>query len=87
MYPLIKLLNMDLVKEIYHFNNDSQLDLEWFEYEHKERFGKVLNDLEHHFLRPKLERLLLLDQFKRMAEEYGDVDDELLEFYSYNYSV
>tara|TARA_R100000900_G_scaffold82582_1_gene64709 strand:- start:1626 stop:1886 length:261 start_codon:yes stop_codon:yes gene_type:complete len=84
MYPLIKLLNTDLIKEVYHYNHYSKLDLEWFEYEHKERFCKVLNELDHYFLRPKLKRALL-DQVRKMAEELGYISDEELEFYNYNY--
>jgi len=86
MYSLIKLLNTDLIKEIYHFNNYSKVDLEWFEYEHKERFCKVLTELEHHFLRPKLQRTLFNHMLESIIAEVGDIDDELLEFYNYNYN-
>lgn len=54
MYPLIKILNTDLIKEIYHYNNYSKLDMEWFKYFHKERFNDVLIELDQYFLEPQL---------------------------------
>tara|TARA_R100001463_G_scaffold129171_1_gene187924 strand:- start:137 stop:352 length:216 start_codon:yes stop_codon:yes gene_type:complete len=71
MYPLIKLLNTDLIKEIYHYNNYSKLDMEWFEYEHKERFNDVLIELDQYFLEPQIRNAwinhmvaILIDRFK-----------------------
>jgi len=57
MYPLIKLLNIDLIKEIYHFNNYSNLDIEWFKYLHKERYRDVLIVIELKRLYYKLDLL------------------------------
>lgn len=57
MYPLIKILGKDLVNEIYHYNNYTDLDLEWFKYEHQNKYYEVLFDLQHFFLRPKLIKL------------------------------
>jgi len=54
MYPLIKILNTDLIKEIYHYNHYSKLDMEWFKYEHKERFYNVLIELDQYFLEPQI---------------------------------
>ena len=71
MYPLIKLLNTDLIKEIYHYNNYSKLDMEWFKYEHKERFNDVLIELDQYFLEPQIRNAwinhmvaILIDRFK-----------------------
>jgi len=71
MYPLIKILNTDLIKEIYHYNNYSKLDMEWFEYEHKERFNDVLIELDQYFLEPQIRNAwinhmvaILIDRFK-----------------------
>lgn len=60
MYPLIKKINIDLIKEIYHYNNYSKLDLEYFEYLHRDKMIDVLIELDHFFLRPKLINLLTL---------------------------
>lgn len=57
MYPLIKKINIDLIKEIYHYNNYSKLDLEYFEYLHRDKMIDVLIELDHFFLRPKLRKL------------------------------
>ena len=46
MYPLIKRLNIDVVREIYSYNNFSKLDLEWFKFLHKEALTRVLKDLK-----------------------------------------
>jgi hypothetical protein len=71
MYPLIKILNTDLIKEIYHYNHYSKLDMEWFEYEHKERFNDVLIELDQYFLEPQLRNAwinhmvaILINRFK-----------------------
>lgn len=57
MYPLIKRLNIDMIRQIYHYNNYSQLDLEYFRYLHKDKLDDVLIELDHFFLRPQLVRL------------------------------
>ena len=57
MYSLIKILNADLIKEIYHYNNYSKLDLEYFKYLHNEKYRDVIIDVEHFFLRPKLKKV------------------------------
>ncbi len=46
MYPLIKKINIDLIKEIYHYNNYSKLDMEWFRYNHRKKYFNVLIDIE-----------------------------------------
>ena len=45
MYPLIKRLNIDVLKQIHEYNNYTKLELEFYEYLHKERFRTVLNDM------------------------------------------
>ena len=57
MSPLLKLLNKDLINEIYLYNNYSKLDMEWFEFLHREKYHKVMGDLEYHFLYPKLKKM------------------------------
>ena len=46
MYFLTKKLNIDLLREIYHFNNYSDLDLEYFKYEHQHKMESVNRDIE-----------------------------------------
>lgn len=46
MYFLTKKLNIDLLREIYHFNNYSDLDLEYFKFLHNDKMENVLRDLE-----------------------------------------
>mgnify|MGYP003679910885 FL=1 len=55
MFPLLKLLNKDLVKEIYFYNNYSKLDMEWFKYLHKERNENVMLELYYRLEYPKFE--------------------------------
>ena len=57
MFPLLKLLNKDLINEIYLYNNYSKLDMEWFEFLHREKYLDVMADLRHHILYPKLKKL------------------------------
>ncbi len=85
MYPLIKLLNIDLIKEIYHFNNYSNLDIEWFKFQHEERFRKVLVELDQYFLEPKLRNAWINHMIDKIVIEFGSITDEELEFYNYNY--
>ena len=60
MLSLIKKINIDLLREIYYYNNYSKLDLEYFKFLHREKMNDVLCELDHFFLRPKLLRLLNL---------------------------
>lgn len=69
MFPLIKILNKDLVNEIFLYNNYSKLDMEWFEFLHREKYCKVMGDLEHHFLYPKLRKMLLDHMVQKIIEE------------------
>ena len=46
MYPLINKINIDLLREIYHFNNYSDLDLEYFKFLHKNEMESVNKDIE-----------------------------------------
>ena len=55
MFPLLKLLNKDLVNEIYFYNNYSKLDMEWFKYLHKERNENVMLELYYRLEYPKFE--------------------------------
>ena len=55
MFPLLKLLNKDLVNEIYLYNNYSKLDMEWFKYLHKERNENVMLELHYRLEYPKFE--------------------------------
>ena len=46
MYPLInKNINIDLLREIYHFNNYSDIDLEYFKFLHREKMAECLLQL------------------------------------------
>ena len=69
MFPLLKLLNKDLINEIYLYNNYSKLDMEWFEFLHKEEYYKVMEDLEHHFLYPKLKKMWMDHMVESIIEE------------------
>ena len=71
MYPLIKLLNTDLIKEIYDYNHYSKLDIEWFEYEHKERFNDVLIELDQYFLEPQLRNAWLNHMVDIIIKDLG----------------
>ena len=69
MFPLIKILIKDLVNEIFLYNTYSKLDMEWFEFLHREKYCKVMGDLEHHFLYPKLRKMLLDHMVQKIIEE------------------
>jgi len=69
MFPLLKLLNKDLINEIYLYNNYSKLDMEWFEFLHREKYYKVMENLEHHFLYPKLKKMWLDHMVESIIEE------------------
>ena len=49
MYPLIKRLNIDILRHIHSYNCYSRLDLEYFKYLHKQKFRIVLYDLKCFF--------------------------------------
>lgn len=49
MYPLIKRLNIDVLRQIHEYNNYTQLDLDYFKFLHKDRFRSVLNDMRCFF--------------------------------------
>ncbi len=57
MYPLLKRINIDLVKLIHQYNNYSKVDMEWFKYLHKERYRDVLIVIELKRLYYKLDLL------------------------------
>ena len=49
MYPLIKKINIDVLRLIHEYNNYTQLDLDYFKFLHKDRFRSVLNDMRCFF--------------------------------------
>ena len=69
MFPLLKLLNKDLVNEIYLYNNYSKLDMEWFKYLHKERNEKVMIELYYHLQYPKLKTWWIEHMIKNIVKE------------------
>lgn len=71
MYPLLKILNTDLIKEIYHYNNYSKLDMEWFRHQHRATYLKVMIELDHYFLRPLLRKAWLNHIVNNVLESYN----------------
>ena len=60
MYPLMKKINIDLIREIYHYNNYSKLDMEFFKFLHKDKMKKVLIDLHYSILGKCLSKVYAL---------------------------
>jgi len=73
MYPLIQILNADLINNIYHYNNYSKLDLEWFKFEHEERYRDVMIDLDHFFLRPRLRKVWIEYMVESIIKNFDDI--------------
>ena len=69
MLSLIKRLNIDLVKEIYHYNHYSKLEMEWFRFEHEQKYNNVMISLDHCFLYPKLKKLWMKHMIEQIIEE------------------
>jgi hypothetical protein len=72
MYTLLKRLNIDMIKEIYYYNNYSQLDLEWFKFNHKEKYVETLNELRYYFLHPKLKKMWAAHINESIIEELDE---------------
>jgi hypothetical protein len=49
MYPLIKRLNIDVLRHIHSFNKYDALDLEFYKFLHEEALKVVLNDMRCFF--------------------------------------
>tara|TARA_S200002703_G_scaffold10939_1_gene10091 strand:- start:1800 stop:2111 length:312 start_codon:yes stop_codon:yes gene_type:complete len=45
MYPLINKIPLSIVHDIYYYNNYSDLDLEYFKFEHKDKMNKCLIEI------------------------------------------
>jgi hypothetical protein len=43
--------------------------MEWFEFLHREKYCKVMGDLEHYFLYPKLRKMMLDHMVESIIEE------------------
>ena len=45
MYPLINKIPLSIIHDIYHYNNYSELDLEYFKFLHKDNMNECLIQL------------------------------------------
>ena len=45
MYPLINKIPLSIIHDIYHYNNYSELDLEYFKFLHKDNMNECLTEL------------------------------------------
>jgi len=86
MYPLLKILNTDLIKEIYYYNNYSKLDMEWFKYLHKDKYDAVLMEIHSYFYRQKITEAWegaggVNHMMFNLYEQNKTIYNELLEYY------